>query len=115
MRAILLCLMVMTLPLRAAITNVFHLEDFTAEPQRVRQLLIYPIPPSRTNGNGGVITLDRIVRTTGTNGTVTVSNMFYGSYRTELVGTTTTTTNYFVFPVTNGTLNASDWMTNFIP
>jgi len=114
MRVILFCLMMMTLPLQAAITNVFHLEDFIAEPQRVRQLLIYPIPPSRTNGAGGVITLDRIVRTTGTNGTVIVSNMFYGSYRTELVGTTTTTTNYFVFPVTNGTLNASDWMTNFI-
>src|SRR4051794_39047370 len=76
---------------RAGQTNavVFNLEDFTASPQAVRSLVLYPIGAPYTNGNGRIVTRDRVAVATGTNGSVTVSNIYGGTYRSELQGTTT--------------------------
>jgi len=94
------------------ITNavVFNLTDFTTVPQGARKFLLYT-PGTFTNGAGVIITRDRIVTETGTNGSVTVSNVYGGDYRSELSGTFASTTNWYHFPQTNGVLNASDWVT----
>ncbi len=47
-------------------------------------------------------------RITGTNGSVTVSNLFEGPYRGELAGTYGPTTNFYTFPDTNGLVFAAD-------
>lgn len=90
----------------------FRFIDFMNQPQAVRSITLYPIEASFTNGAGAIVSKDRLVKTTGTNGNVTLSNMYSGSYRLELQGPSTVTTNWFLFPETNGPLNASDWITN---
>ena len=90
---------------------IFNLEDFTTKPQAVRALAVYPIGAPYTNGAGFIVTRDRVLVTTGTNGSVIVSNVYGGGYRSELLGTYTLTTNFFLFPVSNGVINASDWTT----
>jgi len=90
---------------------VFNLTDFTTTPQQVRALSLFPTGAPFTNGAGAIITRDWQTRSTGTNGSVTIPTVYGGDYRSELVGSKTTTTNWYRFPVTNGTLNASDWIT----
>jgi hypothetical protein len=103
-------LLALVLPCQAAHV-IFNFEDFTADPQKVRTFELYPIG-SFTNGAGNMITRDRRVVPTGTNGSVTISNIYGWVYRGEFRGTYTTTTNYFNFPVTNGVINASHYLTN---
>jgi hypothetical protein len=97
---------------------IFNLYQFTAQPEMVRSLTLYPIGLPVTNGTGGIITRDNVTRATGTNGSVTISNIFGGSYRSEFQGISleagkpTVTTNWFNFPVTNGVIVAADWTTN---
>lgn len=88
---------------------VFNFVDMTTQPQAVRSLSLYPVGGPFTNGVGGIVTRDRVSVTTGTNGSVTVSNVYGWTYRSELQGTWGTTTNYYTFPVTNGTFNAADY------
>lgn len=88
---------------------VFNFVDMTTQPQAVRSLSLYPVGGPFTNGVGGIVTRDRVSVTTGTNGMVTVSNVYGWTYRSELQGTWGTTTNYYTFPVTNGTFNAADY------
>src|SRR5689334_2743697 len=90
---------------------VFSFTDATTVPQGVRTVALYPIGAPFTNGAGVIVTRDRIVSPTGTNGTLTLSNVYGGPYRSELQGTFTTTTNWYQFPVTNGTIQAADWVT----
>jgi hypothetical protein len=60
-----------------------------------------------------MVTGDRIPGTTDTNGLVTISNLYGGVvYLAVLQGTYKTTSNYYQFPITNGLINAADYVTN---
>jgi len=94
---------------------VFHFTSSNTDPQGIRSLALYPYGPS-TNGNGVIITRDRMMGVTDTNGDITISNLYGGSvlgfYRGELRGTFTTTTNWYSFPDTNGLVVAANYTTN---
>jgi len=108
-RFLILLLLVLGLDVRAAHVT-FTMEDFTAQPLLSRTLTLFPLGAPFTNGAGGIVSRDRRTVSTGTNGSVTVSNIYGGVYRTELKGTSATTTNFFVFPVTNGIINAATYL-----
>jgi hypothetical protein len=58
---------------------------------------------------------DRIWVGTGTNTSVTISNLLGGAYRAEFSGLWTKTTNWFWFPDTNGQVIAAQWpATNYL-
>lgn len=80
-------------------------------PQGVRGFYLYPVSVPSTNVYG-LTTLDRIYRMTGTNASVTISNLVAGTYRGEFVGTYRVTTNYFVVPDTNIVLYATNLVTS---
>jgi len=94
---------------------VFHFTSSNTDPQGIRSLALYPYGPS-TNGNGVIITRDRMMGITDTNGDITISNLYGGAtlgfYRGELRGTFTTTTNWYSFPDTNGLVVAANYTTN---
>jgi hypothetical protein len=90
---------------------LFNFGDYTSTPQQLKRFTLYPVQVSLTN-NSQLITRDRIVAATGTNGSMTVSNVMGGGYRSELAGTSIVTTNFFFFPTTNGLLNAKDYLAN---
>src|SRR5258707_951677 len=99
------------------VTNyvIFNLTDFTSQPQRVRSLKLIPYGVPYTNGSGSIVTRDVVTIGTSTNGKAYATNVYPGGFRSELIGTTALTTNYYVFPYTNGPtafLNAADWTTN---
>src|SRR5262245_38245663 len=98
----------------AAPTNTvwFFMQDFTASPQAVRRIDLFPLSASFTNGIGQIISRDRRSAITGTNGAAIFTNVYWGSYRSELIGTTTTTTNWFNLPDLSGSNNASVYTTN---
>ncbi len=97
---------------QAALTNApdvyFNYEDFTMQPASVRQIYIYPL--SWQKDGSAIATLDRLSLPTGTNGSTTVSNMLAGSYRVEIKGIYTTTTNWLNVPSTNALINAADYI-----
>lgn len=88
----------------------FRFQSSDTTPQGLRSVSVYP-SGTFTNGAGAIITRDRVSRTTDSIGSVTVSNVYGGDYRAELQGTFTTTTNWYHFPVTNGLINAADYLT----
>lgn len=88
----------------------FSLGDFTSRPQAARVFALYPVGVPVTNNAGQIVTRDRFSTNTTASGVVNVSNVVGGSYRSELIGAYATTTNYFIFPVTNGFLNAVDYL-----
>ncbi len=92
-------------------TVLFKFQTSDMSPQGLRSITLYPVG-TYTNGNGSVITRDRMGRTTDTNGFAYISNLYGLTYRGELQGTRDVTTNWYAFPVTNGTINAADWTTN---
>src|SRR5205807_2484232 len=47
---------------------------------------------------------------TDATGSLILSNVYGWTYRSEIQGTFTTTTNYFNFPVTNGLIQAADYV-----
>lgn len=89
----------------------FSFGDFTARPSLVRTFVLYPTAVSATNAAGQIVTVDRFSTNTGLSGSLTVSNLLAGGYRSEISAPGfTTTTNFFNFPATNGLLNAKDWL-----
>ncbi len=111
-KLILFCLLAVALKCEAANPTVVW-TNLTADgsPQGERKLELYPIGAPWTNGIGGIITRDRVSRETGTNGSLTISNLFPGSYRGELKGTFAVTTNWYAIPDTNGVIFAADYAT----
>jgi hypothetical protein len=97
-----------TAAVRAADVS-FGFDSSDATPQGLRSVSLYP-SGTFTNGAGRIITRDRVSRTTDVAGNVTVSNVYGGDYRGELQGTFTVTTNWYHFPVTNGLINAADYI-----
>lgn len=87
----------------------FAFQSSDSSPQGLRSVSIYPTG-TFTNGNGIIITRDRVTGSTDTNGSLTVSNIYGGDYRGELQGTFTVTTNWYHFPVTNGLIRAADYL-----
>jgi alpha-galactosidase len=85
---------------------VFTFQSSDSTVQAARGFCLYPIGGPFTNAAGAIITRDRVCVTTGTNGSVTISNVYGWTYRSELQGTYAVTTNYYTFPVTNGTISA---------
>lgn len=96
-------------PLFAAhVSWTYQSSDTT--PQGLRSASVYP-SGTFTNGAGAIITRDRVSRTTDATGQLIISNIYGGDYRGELQGTFTVTTNWYRFPVTNGLINAADYIT----
>jgi lysophospholipase L1-like esterase len=85
---------------------VFTFQSPDSTVQAARGFCLYPIGGPFTNAAGAIITRDRVCVTTGTNGSVTISNVYGWTYRSELQGTYAVTTNFYTFPVTNGTISA---------
>lgn len=113
----LICIFASVLVLGQAWANPnvqFNFDDFTISGQTNRILSLYFLPAPQTNGAGIIITRDRVRVNSGTNASVIVSNVFVGTaggdYRGEFAGTSATTTNFFHFPITNGLINAADWV-----
>jgi len=102
-------LMVMAPFCGRAVHVLFTFQSSDTTPQGLRYVALYPIGGPYTNGAGAIITRDRVSGTTGTNGQVIISNLYGLSYRGELQGTFTATTNYYTFPITNGLVNAADY------
>jgi hypothetical protein len=77
-------------------------------PQGTRQMDLFTLAaPSVDSTN--LVTVDIVRKTTGTNGTITYSNLVGETYyRAEFKGQWGVTTNWFFFPETNVLLNASD-------
>lgn len=89
----------------------WYLPDSGGNNQTNKPLNLYPVGRPSTNGSGGIITRDRLRGYTDSNSVVTLSNVFYGDYRSEFTGGYTTTTNWYSFPDTNGLIYASDYIT----
>ncbi len=86
---------------------VFTNADFQNKPQQVRSAFVYYLDgPTLTGSNN--ITRDRVDFKTDLGGYFVITNYYPGNYRIELQGTKTTTTNWFEFPATNGTINGTD-------
>jgi len=86
---------------------VFTNADFQNKPQQVRSAFVYYLDgPTLTGSNN--ITRDRVDFKTDLGGYFIITNYYPGNYRIELQGTKTTTTNWFEFPATNGTINGTD-------
>lgn len=109
MKRFLACLLLLLGFSAEAAHVAFTNSDFTTAAQSVRKLDLYPVGAPFTNG-GVIVTRDRVSRVNNTNGWVIVSNIIGGTYRGEFQGTFTTSTNHFLFPVTNGIINAADWV-----
>lgn len=114
MKKLLLFLLILWLCLPAgAFDVVFVFGDFTSTPATAKRLTLYPVSIASSN-LVELITADRIVATTTGAGSATVTNMMCGYYRSELMGTSITTTNYFYFPcgTLTGQVNAKDFQWN---
>jgi hypothetical protein len=85
---------------------IFQFQAPDSRPQTNRPFSLYP-SGTFTNGAGAIITIDRVNRTTDTNGSCTISNVYGGDYRGELQGTFGPTTNWYHFQSTNGTIYAA--------
>lgn len=90
-------------------TVLFNIGDFTSNPQAVRFFALYPVGVDNTN-QFWLISRDRIARYTTATGQIIISNVWAGSYRSEMLGTSITTTNFFNFPATNGFIDARYYM-----
>jgi hypothetical protein len=87
--------------------------DFSQVPQTRRPLIVYPLIVNATNA-AGVTTGDWIVRTTGADGTATISNMLPGWVRAEFWGINKVSTNWYQIPDTNVLVFACNCLqTNF--
>lgn len=86
-------------------------QSLNTSPQALRSFWVYPWG-SFTNGAGAIVTRDRVSKSTDASGQLIVSNVYGGIYYSVIQGTFTTTTNWYNFPVTNGLINAADWITN---
>lgn len=95
-----------------AVDVQFFFTDYTSAQQGLKRFTLYPIQVSLTNGPN-LVTRDRISAVVGTNGSIIVSNVLCGGYRSEFVGTSIVSTNFFNFPCTNILVNAKDYLTNF--
>lgn len=105
---ILICIFALSALGAGAVDVQFNFGDFTAAPQGLKRFVLYPVVLDSSN-NVQLVTRDRISAQTSTNGCLTLTNVQCGMYRSELFGTSITTTNLFQFPCTNGLVNAKDW------
>lgn len=99
----------------ASTTNavLFYNRDFQINPQSTRQNFVYFLGAPGVSGTN-LITRDRIVKVSNSNGYFGLTNYVPGSYRVEHQGTYAATTNYFIFPDTNGVISAADWIVNAV-
>lgn len=107
----LLLLFLSTVACLGAADVQFDFRNSALESQKVKSLQWVPIYVYDVTNNV-LVTRDRLMRTTATDGTLTISNVLQGLYRSEFAGATTTTTNWFQIPNTNGTINAWLFKTN---
>lgn len=94
---------------------IWYLRDSQGVIQPTRPLYIFYLSAPTNTANTNLITRDRIVKITDTNGYAILTNYTPGVYRSEHQGTYGPTTNYYIFPVTNGTIYAADtnwWIYN---
>lgn len=100
----------------AAFDVVFNFGDFTSNPAATKRLTLYPVSIASSN-QVQLITADRVVANTTTAGSAVITNVLCGYYRSELMGTSITTTNYFYFPCSSlvGQVNAKDFQWNPAP
>lgn len=92
----------------------FNLADFAlAGTLTNRSLLLTPKSTPRVSGTN-IITSDRREYSTGTNQSVTVSNVVYGNYDVEIRGPYKATTFAILVPDTNVTLSATGLITSTI-
>lgn len=96
-----------------AVSNTvnFAFKDFSSTPQNLKNAQIYFLDYD-TETSTNLVVRDRVTKTPTADGLVTVTNYTPGKYRVEFTGLFTTTTNWFDFPATNGTINAKDWKTS---
>lgn len=87
----------------------FRFQNAQAAGLTNRTMKLFPTGGPFTNGAGVIVTRDLVSGITDTNGSLIVSNVYGWTYRSEIQGTFTTTTNYFNLPVTNGLIQAADY------
>lgn len=75
--------------------------------------IFYYGPTNRFSTN--TVTVDRLKQTTDINGFFTFTNFIAGVYRYEHQGPYKVTTNWYLFPATNGTIYASDPQWGILP
>lgn len=90
----------------------FNLTDFigTVETLKRRTTLIEPRSTARANLTNVVLSERRFFQT-GTNGIFTATNMVEGMYRVTVYGQNFTNQFHVNIPSTNGTIQASDYLT----
>ena len=105
-------ILLLTLAIAGAQMNVvFPWVNSANGPQQVRRMELFPIAVNGTGPNG-LTTLDRISKTTDMTGSVLFTNLLPGSYMAVFYGNTICTTQWFSFsPFTNGTVNATNYVT----
>ena len=82
----------------------FPFTYFNGQPMALREGALYPI--SNVGTNAGIVMNDRIKFTTDTNGCFWATNVMPGTYWTIVSGSYQNTTNQYVFPSTNGIIDA---------
>lgn len=92
---------------------VWYLKDSQGTIQANRQLFLFYLTAPTNSFSTNLITRDRIVKTTDSTGYTILTNYTPGIWRSEHQGTFGVTTNWYLFPVTNGTIYAADpqWQT----
>lgn len=92
---------------------VYNFQNFQGAPQKIRELDITPIFQFTTSFTN-FITRDMVPTKTGTNGSVTVTNMLMGyGYLVSFIGANSITTFTNMFGTNlSGTINASDYANN---
>ncbi len=96
-------------PIAGATDVYFPFVNLVQQPAAVRSLSLYPLYVSPTV-SAGFVEGSPLVRVTGTNGSVTISNLVPGTYRANFNGVTSITTNWFTIPDTNGLQNATNYI-----
>jgi hypothetical protein len=105
----LVALLCLAAPLHAA-DVLFDLSDWKLAAITNRSVLITPAAVQGVSGR--IVAMDRLARTTGTNGTFWISNMVAGIYQADIQAPPSLTRLTLNIPDTNGPIRAADYTTN---
>lgn len=86
----------------------FYYETSSQAPAVSNSISVFYLGAPSAFNLTNIITRDRSKLTTDTNGYALLTNYVPGIYRSELQGKYSVTTNWYNFPVTNGTIYAAD-------
>jgi hypothetical protein len=101
-------LLLLALPAGAADVT-FNLANFTRTSATNRKGYLEYLDAGGGTNNA-LITYDKLPIATGTNGSFLVTNLLQGTYHLQLAAPPATSDFYFIFPLTNGAINAQAYL-----